>query len=294
MKKLLLLFFIPIVAFCSNLSLIGVSDSKLVRHLSTDPAESGSEAFIDYHDQMVIKTYPLTEKGRKSFKNERIMMQKLQSPHTPRLIGWGETEDEGYLLISKAPGVSINSLIKKRDMRNLKVAVQNLGASLASFHSMHPIKDASRTHKKLAKRFLKKYASSTQVDADGIAHNYLTTNPPEIGGTIHRDLHPGNIFFDPATGKITLIDLEMARPGPLAYDYSSTLIHLEAKLTLENYSQSDINTLKSSFSNAYLALHPLSSEEIAKERTLILMDMAITFTNPSDVLADIALQLLNN
>ncbi len=279
MKKLLLLLFIPLIAFCSNLSLLDIDSSKLKRHLSTDPAESGSRATIDYHNEIVVKTYPFTPDGIRAFKNERKMMQKLQSPHTPRLIGWGETDDEGYLLIERAPGTSINSLIKARDTQNLEHALTELGTTLASFHKLHPVKDASRTHKKLAKRFLKKYATSTEVDADGIAYAYLTTNPAEKGGTIHRDLHPGNIFFDPQTGKITLIDLEMAKPGPLAYDYSSTLIHLEAKLLLEGYSPAQITHYKEQFSRAYLAIHPLTPEEIAKERTFVLMDMAITFTD---------------
>ncbi|MCI5053058.1 MAG: aminoglycoside phosphotransferase family protein [Simkaniaceae bacterium] len=268
MKKFLYILLFPLFAFSAHLELFDINKEKLQRHLDLDPTESGSVGTIDFAGDRVIKTF----KDKKIFENEVAAFHKLEGTGLgPRLIGYGETGDEYIVIMERAEGVSLNSLIKKKRMKDIEKALIAIGDQLGTYHKQIAKSAPPSRFQSIDQTFADKF------ERPDIAKQFRSTRSTHFVGPIHRDLHPGNIFFDIDSNKLTLIDLEMMRHGPLAYDYVSVLVHLETLCTINLYGPKQIDELKLAFEESYSKHFTLSPTEIEHEKLYLCMEMALAF-----------------
>ncbi|MBM3200930.1 MAG: hypothetical protein FJZ56_00810 [Chlamydiae bacterium] len=117
--------------------------------------------------------------------------KKFSSFNTPKII----LIEDDLVAITIAKGYSLNSYLKKLS-----------SSSIESRKKMEPL--------------LLHIVKKTQLALDEI-HTKTTR--------IHGDMNPGNIFYDPLTDEITLIDWEFsAKKLPPAYDVAECTLLLEA------------------------------------------------------------------
>ncbi len=209
-----------------------IEKAQIRKNSTDDLVEGGRFAdifFIEPKDQetIVIKRFPKKENKSFEFRKEKeafsyFSKKQIRSFTTPRLIKSAEDDEYYYLVMSKAKGISLNQMLKKRQMLpfwerqsydlKIKQALKNLSISLYELHhlnahsSIKKISSNSKGPDALFQRVSKEFKNKAQIHQKFQILRLKMKDKSIAFGVTHGDLHLGNIFFDQETQSIELID----------------------------------------------------------------------------------------
>jgi hypothetical protein len=206
----------------------GVSGAKVYLIRAT---EGGQEVTV-----AAVKVFPKTEEHIQEFARElsaldRLGRENLSNQGAVRRLGAGRTpEGAGVLIMSGAAGRSIDSLLvalgkREASLDEVRQAVQRNGEALARLHTATTT--AAPASPAVTKVFVDDFNVSLQqlealaaknprlarvIDLAAVRRqaNELIAGiekNPGTGTVVHGDYHPGNVFYDAAQGRITMIDV---------------------------------------------------------------------------------------
>lgn len=232
----------------------------------SDIAESGNDTttigfiYKENSDPVgIVKIIELDHATKKTFSHEveaLAFFNTLPLSHFHPVFFFGSKEisikgsSYGLIVESIAPGKSLNQSLKERDIEEIKIALKEIGISLKELHSLK---------------------SFDQPDP-----SYLTRYGNEVAKRgpftlIHGDAHPGNIFYDKKTNKVTFIDFasaDAARQGaPCHLEIANFLLTLEI---LSEYYDLPFVELKETFLSSYSL--PIDEESLSYYTKQLLLD----------------------
>ncbi len=157
----------------------------------------------------------------------------------------GHLNGEETLFLAEAPadGKTLNQLIKnygkmtstngrETALSDLKMAMDETAIAMAELHQKSP---KTRANPEYIRMFSKK--------------------PPGPYGIIHGDTHPGNIFYDQSSNKVTFIDFQMTPDlkvgGPIGYDVANFITSVEFLGQYNHIPKEEIERLTASFLTNY-------------------------------------------
>jgi hypothetical protein len=262
---------------------VGVSGAKvyLVR-----AAEGGTEITV-----AAVKVFPANEAQVEEFARELSALDRLAAENLPnqgavRRLGSGRTlEGAGVLIMSGAAGRSIDSMLVglgkgQVSLEEVRLACQRNGEALGRLHSatVRPTPASSvvtegfvadfETSVRDLETLSQKYpllARAVDLPAMRRQANELVAGirkNPGAGAVVHGDLHPGNVFYDPADGRITTIDvarthqsIDAAGEGIASASRDAATFVSALKIFGEEYNVSarDVAQLQESFQQSYFA-----------------------------------------
>lgn len=242
---------------------------------------------------------------------ERLFLKKF---HTPKVLSVKKIEEEEQTLhlisMNLAPGDSLNRLIQKgqslvgeereRHIETLYLASEKVGEALGELHrktagSKKEMAPLYKSQKKIIiegfYQSVKKYSRSlgiTPRQARKLCDELLNSKLYEPISVVHNDPHPGNIFFDVKSGRVTFIDLanmgdslNWNKGGPAAFDYVYALCFFQEIALFEGgLTYAEVDELTRAFNKGYKSQFPLLTDEIiAHYETFFYMDLIFCFYN---------------
>jgi ubiquinone biosynthesis protein len=137
--------------------------------------------------------------------------------------------------LSSFLGEFAENVVRELDYRNEAYNMRRLGASMERYPFAHvpDLYPELSSRRVLTMEFIKgvKLSDAEAIDAAGVDRNQLADGLTRaivkqvmFDGFFHGDPHPGNIWFEPATGRIVLLDLGMV--GELDSDLRYALADL--------------------------------------------------------------------
>lgn len=296
----------PIEEFIQND--LNIKKFNVKQNASNDIVEGGklSDIFfienLDSMDMLVIKRFSKTEGMGLDFEKEKRAYEFFQnysfsSFKTPTLVKSYEDEENSYLVLTKASGITLNHLLQKRKSipfwkreeydKNIKLAMKESAKALYELHqsasnqSFKKISPHSSSPTELAKRI------SASLKNPKIAANFehfrkKVSNKPLKFGTCHGDLHLGNIFFDEHGKTVTLIDFstlsgheESLGKIPVAEEIATFIAYFEAIAYLHGINQKDTKLFLEEFKINYPEYASMY-DEIAYFRQIALLRLIET------------------
>ncbi len=200
--------------------------------------------------------------GRAHFKAEYESLDflshlNLKNFHTIKFKGIGETtlngEKKGIIAEEFAKGLSINQFLKKISktsnskkrgvlLTELNRGLKKTALALAELHQV------------------KKFS----YPAQSYLIKFDTDHPPGPSGIIHGDTHPGNIFYDPKTDRVSFIDFgstHITREGaPILQDAGNFLLTFEIFAAYYHLSSDEISELTNNFLSTYKSKIPEATD----------------------------------
>lgn len=302
----LLLFFqafsAPIEKFAQ--SILKIEDAKITKNSQNDLVEGGRLADIFFIQSPSIKNTLIVKRYSKEigqtweWKKEKEAYDYLKKKNfkhlkTAQLIKAEEDDEYLYLVLSKAEGISLNQLLKKRQTLPFwqkhaydKKIVKALENCAKSFHELHfqtgknqtkSIAENSAAPEMLLSRVYPYIKNKKLVEKNFHQLRKKVLDKPLKFGTTHGDLHLGNIFFDPDSETVTLIDLstlsfQSYRAGktPIAEEIANFLVHFAAIGNSYDYTDAEIRYYLNAFKKAY-PNYELMKEEISYFKLLTLL-----------------------
>jgi fructosamine-3-kinase len=261
-----------------------IQQFMLKKNSTKDLVEGGKVADVFFitsqaEDQtFIIKRFSKKDYGFKEFTKEKKAYEYLEKKNkknftTPKLISSYEDDEYSYLILSKAPGITLNQLLQKRQQipfwdrkkydQKILDSMKKTAEVFFEFHHLageaHYKKISSKSEfpTQLAKRV------STQLKNPRIESNFnniknKVKSKPLRFGLSHGDLHLGNIFFDDHGSQVTLIDFstlsghdEYLNLTPIADELGYFIAYFESIAYLHGISSKDTALFIDAFKSNY-------------------------------------------
>jgi serine/threonine protein kinase len=300
MKKLFYLFILfPLLVFCKPIEDVvrenlAIEKAKIKKNAIDDIVEGGKLASIyfvedlDRKKTVIIKRFDKEQGGLFEYQKEKeayayLSSKNYQYLHFPSLIQAFEDEEYAYLIINKAEGMTINSLIKKRNKLNLferhaldREIHDAMEKTAKAIHELHTknhcipkkfIQENSHEPKRYVHKITASMRNKKQVESNFFHLRNQMLNKKIAFGLTHGDLHMGNIFYDQKLGQVTLIDFatlsgkaDQLSKIPIAEDIGIFIAHFEAIGAIHDLKEHEINRFIETFKKSYPGYERMSIE----------------------------------
>lgn len=299
---------------------------KIQKHKSNDPMDEGlNSQILDLQSKSgktlcIIKQVEDPILGRQEKDSIDLLSQLQISFLEPIKVKGYKSFDDCYIFaMEQAKGESLSTLIRNvgrapqykpsrpKAYAHLLDAFARTAVVFKELHAAMPKKQIAQEYigrnRKIISTFVSRYDRYKMriQKEEFVSHvekleKQYNTRTDKIG-YIHGDSHPGNIFYDKETEKISLIDLEDMGPsiynkedgGPCVEDYLRIIYFFRLMSLKAHLTKKEISTVETLFDRIYFAeKEPFLLKDIFYMRMLLTMQIINTFLDENSNLSSVS------